>query len=220
MKRFVIIPAAGIGQRFGSSTPKQFTLLDHKPILMRTMERFSFLNEKIILVLHPDSILFWKDICDKYAFHIPHVVVEGGNSRTDSVKNALATIKDDGIVAIHDAVRPLVCRELIEKALKAAEKYGNAVPVIEIPHSLRKTEGEKNSAVNRKDYKIVQTPQCFQISKLKAAYATFPNREFTDDASVYEAYGEKIHLIDGDSSNIKITEPFDLAVAESILRTK
>lgn len=220
MKRFTIIPAAGTGQRFGNIVPKQFAELLGKPVLMHTLEQFSFLSEKIILVLPPSFIEYWQNLCRKFSFNLPHTVVEGGKTRTDSVKNGLAVIKDDGIIAIHDAVRPLVSRVLIEKIFEVAEKKGNAVPAIEIQHSLRKTDGEKNSAVNRKEYKIIQTPQCFQVSKLKAAYASLPGQEFTDDASVYEAFGEKINLVEGESSNIKITEPFDLIIAATILCPK
>jgi 2-C-methyl-D-erythritol 4-phosphate cytidylyltransferase len=220
LKHFTIIPAAGTGLRFGNVVPKQFIELCGKPVLMHTLERFAFSSEKTMLVLNPSFIEYWQNLCSKFSFNIPHTIVEGGKTRTDSVKNGLAVINDDGIVAIHDAVRPLVSRVLIEKIFAVAEEKGNAVPAIEIQHSLRKTEGEKNFAVNRNEYRIIQTPQCFQVSKLKSAYAASFEQEFTDDASVYEAYGEKINLIEGESSNIKITEPVDLIIAAAILCPK
>ncbi|HKR04871.1 MAG TPA: 2-C-methyl-D-erythritol 4-phosphate cytidylyltransferase [Bacteroidia bacterium] len=219
MKRFIIIPAAGIGQRFGNAVPKQFAELNGKPVLMHTLERFAFTNEKIILVLNPSYIRYWQNLCDKLSFKVPHTIVEGGKTRTDSVKNGLTIIKDDGIVAIHDAVRPLVSRTLIEKIFAEAEKTGNAIPAIEMQHSLRKIEAEKNFAVDRKEYKIIQTPQCFDVRKLKAAYENLSAGEFTDDASVYESSGEKINLVEGEFTNIKITEAHDLLVAEALIRT-
>ncbi|MEP7169819.1 MAG: 2-C-methyl-D-erythritol 4-phosphate cytidylyltransferase [Bacteroidota bacterium] len=220
MKRFTIIPAAGIGQRFGTDVPKQFVELNGKPVLMHTLERFTFTNEKIILVLHPEFISFWKKLCEKFSFNVLHIIVEGGKTRTDSVKNGLTIIKEDGVVAIHDAVRPLVSRKLIEKIFAVAEEKENAVPAIPIQDSLRKSEGEKNFSVDRKEYRMVQTPQCFHINKLKAAYENFSGKEFTDDASVYEASGEKINLVEGESSNLKITEPGDLLIAEALIQSQ
>jgi 2-C-methyl-D-erythritol 4-phosphate cytidylyltransferase len=184
------------------------------------MERFAFTTGRIILVLNPSSIEYWQSLCRKFSFNLPHTIVEGGKTRTDSVKNGLAIIEDEGVVAIHDAVRPLVSRVLIEKIFAVSEKLGNAVPAIEIQHSLRKTEAEKNYAVDRKNYRMIQTPQCFHVNKLKAAYAAISGQEFTDDASVYEASGEKINLVEGESSNIKITEPFDLFIAEVLIRSQ
>ena len=220
MKRFIIIPAAGIGQRFGNVVPKQFAELKGKPVLMHTIELFSITNQKIILVLNPEFILYWKNLCDKFSFRVPHIIVEGGKTRTDSVRNGLAIINDDGIVAIHDAVRPLVSRALIEKLFTVAEKKDNAIPAISVQDSLRKLEAGKNYSVERKDYRMIQTPQCFHVSKLKSAYENFPGNEFTDDASVYEMAGEKINLVEGEFSNIKITEPNDLLIAETLIRSR
>ncbi|MEO5570030.1 MAG: 2-C-methyl-D-erythritol 4-phosphate cytidylyltransferase [Bacteroidia bacterium] len=217
MKRLIIIPAAGIGLRFGNAIPKQFTLLSGKPVLMHTMERFSFINGQIILVLNPSFIDHWKKLCTDFTFTIPHTIVEGGKNRTDSVKNGLAIIQDDGIVAIHDAVRPLVSRRLIEELFAVAEEKGNAVPAVVVKDSLRKTGNEKNYSVDRNAYRMIQTPQCFNLNKIKTAYNNLGGKEFTDDASVFETLGEKINLVQGESSNIKITEAGDLLFAEVLL---
>jgi 2-C-methyl-D-erythritol 4-phosphate cytidylyltransferase len=191
-------------------------MLCGKPVLTHTIEKFSCISEKIILVLNPSFIDYWGKICFDFAFTTPHTIVEGGKTRTDSVKNGLAVIKDDGIVAIHDAVRPLVSRKLIEKLFDVAEKKGNAVPIVVVKDSLRKIEKEKNYSVDRKDYMAVQTPQCFRINKLKAAYNDITSKKFTDDASVFEEMGEKINLVEGESFNIKITEAHDLKIAEAL----
>ena len=191
-------------------------MLCGRPVLTHTIEKFSFISEKIILVLNPSFIEYWKKICTDFAFTIPHTIVEGGKTRTDSVKNGLAIIKDDGVVAIHDAVRPLVSRKLIEKLFAVAEKKGNAVPTVVVKDSLRKKEKEKNYSVVRKVYMAVQTPQCFRVNKLKAAYNNIAVKEFTDDASVFEEAGEKINLVEGESFNIKITEAHDLKIAETL----
>ena len=219
MKRFVIIPAAGSGQRFGSTVPKQFAELNGKPVLMHTMERFAFMNERIVLVLNSSFVDFWKDICNKFSFKIPHTIIQGGKTRTESVKNGLYIIKDDGIVAIHDAVRPLISRIMIEKLFDTAEQKGNAIPAVSLHDSLRKIDGQKNYPADRKDFRLIQTPQCFLVNKLKVAYDDLSGKEFTDDASVYEASGEKINLVEGELSNIKITEAKDLIVAEALMKS-
>jgi 2-C-methyl-D-erythritol 4-phosphate cytidylyltransferase len=219
MKHFIIIPAAGSGQRFGSTVPKQFAELNGKPVLMHTMERFAFMNERIVLVLNSSFVDFWKDICNTFSFNIPHTIIQGGKTRTESVKSGLSIIKDDGIVAIHDAVRPLISRNMIEKLFKAAAEKGNAVPAVSLHDSLRKVDGQKNYPADRNAFRLIQTPQCFLINKLKSAYSNSSGKEFTDDASVYEASGEKINLIEGEFFNIKITEAKDLAVAEALMKS-
>jgi 2-C-methyl-D-erythritol 4-phosphate cytidylyltransferase len=186
---------------------------------MHTMERFAFMNEQIVLVLNPSFVDFWKDNCNKFSFKTPHTIIQGGKTRTESVKNGLSIIKDDGIVAIHDAVRPLISRNMIEELFKAAAEKGNAVPAVSLRDSLRKIDGQKNYSADRKDFRLIQTPQCFRVSKLKAAYDNLSGKEFTDDASVYEASGEKINLVEGDLSNIKITEAKDLIIAEALMKS-
>ena len=218
MKRFTIIAGGGSGKRFGNAVPKQFSELAGKPVLMHTMEKFFPAGGEIILVLPADFIPHWKNLCEKYSFTLPHSVVTGGDSRTQSVKNGLNRIQEEGIVAIHDAVRPLVTNTLIEKLFSIAEKNGNAVPVISIEHSMRKIDENKNVAVDRTLYKAVQTPQCFHVNIIKEACLKTASEEFSDDASVLEAAGTEIILVEGEKSNIKITTPQDLLLAEAIMK--
>lgn len=218
MKRYTIIVAGGTGQRFGSNVPKQFLELAGKPVLMHTIEKFAAIGGDIIVVLPEDFIDHWKELCNKFIFPFVHTIVAGGETRTESVRNGLIQTSDDSIIGVHDAVRPLVSRALIEKIFLAAAEKGNAVPAVQIQHSIRKVEQEKNVSVGREKYFIVQTPQCFAGSTLKAAYHKITTTSFTDDASVVEANGEKINLIEGESTNIKITDPPDLLYAESLIR--
>ena len=217
MKRFAIIVAGGTGKRFGSKIPKQFVELAGKPVMMHSIEKFAAAKAEIIVVLPAFHILFWKKLCQKFSFKIPHLVVEGGKTRTDSVRNGLKKITGSGVVAVHDAVRPLVKMHLIEKSFLIASQKGNAIPAIDITDSMRQVEGKKSFAVERKNFKIIQTPQCFHIDKLKAAYIKAAGKSFSDDATLFEFSGETIFLEEGDITNIKITEPQDLVIAENLI---
>jgi 2-C-methyl-D-erythritol 4-phosphate cytidylyltransferase len=219
MTKSVIIVAGGRGVRMSAEVPKQFLELCGKPILMHTVSVFySFdKNIKIVLVLPETEIDFWKNLCEKYAFAIPHQIVQGGVERFFSVKNGLELI-DTELVAIHDGVRPLVSHETLERTFEAAEKYGAAVPVAAVTESLRFVENECNKAVDRAKYRLVQTPQIFRQEIIKNAYSQDFTTEFTDDASVAESAGHKIFLTEGNRENIKITTPIDLKIAEILMK--
>ncbi len=220
MHKYAIIVAGGTGERMGQHTPKQFLKLAGKPILMHTIEKFyqTYPELKIILALPENQFDFWEELCFKYRFiNIPHEVVAGGKTRFHSVLNALKLVNEEGIVAVHDGVRPLVSQDTIVNCFKTAQQHGNAIPVVDVVDSLRYVNKTENKAVKRACYKIVQTPQCFQSTLLKKAYQQPFLDEFTDDASVVEATGEKIHLVQGNKENIKITSPEDLTVAEAFL---
>ena len=202
--------------------PKQFIVIAGKPVLMHTIEKFHRFSEitKIVLVLPGPYVEFWESLCNKYNFNIPHTVTKGGKTRFHSVKNGLKLIDSDCIVAVHDGVRPLVGNDTLERVFRTAEKKGNAIPVIPVNESVRKQKKNESKSVNRKKYFLVQTPQCFRSDLLKKAYEQAHNKSFTDDASVVEAAGEPVHLVDGNEENIKLTRPFDLKVAECLLGTQ
>jgi len=205
-----------------SEIPKQFLELGGRPVILHSLIKFYTcgLNPEIILVLPALQLEYWDQLCIDYKFDIPLKIVKGGETRYHSVKNALELIIEPGIVAIHDAVRPLVSTSTILTAFAEAEIYGSAVPVIPLKDSIRKTESAANMALDRSLYGIVQTPQCFQTDLLKKAYEKEYKFTFTDDASVVESNGAVIHLIEGTSENIKITNPQDLLIAEALLKTE
>ncbi len=214
--------AGGKGERMNSEIPKQFLIIAGKPILMHTIERFySFSPElKIFLVLPAIHFDFWKSLCNKYKFTISHNLVEGGETRFHSVKKGLERVKGECVVAIHDGVRPLVSKKTILESFALAEKKGNAIPAFGINESMRILKDGKNYQVNRNDYRIIQTPQCFHSSLIKKAYSQDYKTEFTDDASVVEAMGTKVNLTEGNVENIKITRSVDLEIAEAFLYRK
>jgi 2-C-methyl-D-erythritol 4-phosphate cytidylyltransferase len=215
----VIITAGGVGKRMGSDIPKQFLLIGNKPIILHTIERFLKYDSAIelILVVPEEYVHIWEEICQKYLFTTEHKVALGGAERFHSIQNGLALATAD-LVAVHDAVRPLVDLDVIATCFDAAEKNGAAIPVFSISESVRKIEHDKSFSVNRDDYKLVQTPQCFQASILQHAYEQHYSHLFTDDASVVEADGVKTTLVEGNRENIKITTPHDLKLAELFLR--
>lgn len=222
LKKFVIIVAAGAGKRFSNNLPKQFELLRSKPMLMYSIEAFSEVARdiQIVVVIPKDFIDRWKELCSSCDFNIPHKVIEGGPERFHSVKNGLSLVHDDGLVAVHDGARPLISHEIIRNAWRIAEIYGTAIPVIEISDSVRSVAGGINQPADRKKLRLVQTPQVFKCSILKKAYQQQYDPSFTDDATVVEASGEKIILVEGSSDNIKITRPQDLIIAEALLKAR
>jgi 2-C-methyl-D-erythritol 4-phosphate cytidylyltransferase len=220
MKKQVIIVAGGEGKRMESDIPKQFIVVAGKPVLMHTIEKFrDFSSEMAITVVLPEPYIeLWQSLCLKYRFGIEHNLAKGGSTRFHSVKNGLVKVKDKCIVAIHDGVRPLVSKETLERVFACAEKNGNAIPVIPVNESLRKIKhDERTKPVKREKYFLVQTPQCFRSETLLKAYEQEYRKHFTDDASVVEALGEKIHTVEGNEENIKLTRPFDLKVAGVLL---
>jgi len=220
-KKYAIIVAGGTGTRANTPVPKQFMKLDGKPVVMHTITKFAEAGTpvEIILVLNKDLIPQWQELCKEHNFNTEVKIVEGGENRFESVKKGLALIEEEGIVAIHDAARPLVSAKTIVTAFKAAEMYGNAVPAIPLSDSIRQIDSTKSIALDRTRYCIIQTPQCFVASILKKAYSTAEYKiHFTDDASVVESSGERIHLVDGNPDNIKITTPRDFIIAEALIK--
>lgn len=221
LKRSVIIVAGGSGTRMNSDIPKQFLLLNGLPVLMHSVNAFRKFNPsvQIVIALPRAYYSLWDTLCLKYNFLAKHELTPGGETRAQSVKNALALVPGTGFTAIHDGVRPLVSEETIRKAFYEAELFGNAVPVIPVNESVRKTEGTSNMAVPRDTLYIVQTPQVFKTGLIKKAYSLLDKDDFTDDATILETTGEKIHLFEGNRENIKITYPNDLLIAEDLFRS-
>jgi 2-C-methyl-D-erythritol 4-phosphate cytidylyltransferase len=216
----VIIVAGGSGQRMGASVPKQFLMLQKKPVLMHTIERFAFAMNgiHIILVLPENHHTTWNSLVIEHKFQIKHTLTTGGKTRFESVKNGLKLVSN-GIVGVHDGVRPLVSELTIQRCFETASKLGNAVPVIDVNDSLRIIKEDSNSqAVDRTKFRIVQTPQCFKVAEMKQAFEQEYSTAFTDCASVMEAAGNIIHLTAGNTENIKITQPSDLVLAEALLK--
>ena len=215
---YIIIVAGGKGLRMGGEIPKQFLPIGGKPILMRTLERFRAYSEtlEIILVLPKDQQDYWLQLCKDYHFQVNYRMTDGGETRFHSVQHGLALIPDDaeGVVGVHDGVRPFPSLEVISNCYETARKKKAVIPVIPVVETLRHiTEGTKP----RGDYRLVQTPQTFDIQLLKAANRQPYNDGFTDDASVVETFGFDITLVDGNRENIKITTPYDLKIAEVLI---
>ena len=218
---YVIIVAGGKGLRMGSDIPKQFLPIGGRPVLMRTLERFREYSAdlQIILVLPEAQQDYWQDICQKYDFQVKYQLANGGQTRFHSVQNGLALVPDDaeGVVGVHDGVRPFPSVEVIRNCYETARTAKAVIPVIPVVETVRHLEGEGSVTVPRGDYRLVQTPQTFDIQLLKAAIRQPYNDGFTDDASVVESYGHAITLVEGNRENIKITTPYDIIVAEAII---
>jgi len=219
MRMWAIIVAGGSGSRMQSNVPKQFLELCGRPILMHSIMAFVDACEDIqmIVVLPSVQINYWQELCSRYDFNITHEIVMGGSTRYHSVKNGLSLVSGDGLVAVHDGVRPLVSRQTIISCFSEAKKYGCAVPVLPVSDSVRELSGTASRILERTKLRLVQTPQVFDIAKLKKAYEQPYIPEFTDDASVFEKAGNAIHLTEGNMENIKITTPNDMIVAEALM---
>jgi 2-C-methyl-D-erythritol 4-phosphate cytidylyltransferase len=218
-ENFAILVAGGTGIRMNTEIPKQFLLLAGQPILMHTIRIFHLFDPGMpLFVTLPEShIPYWEQLCRNHAFTIPHHLIKGGETRFGSVKNALERISGEGLVAIHDGVRPLVSIDTLKRTFEEAGKSGNAIPVIRMQESIRETRPGGNKEVARENLWIVQTPQVFRKELIKKAYNSAPHQNYTDDATVLETLGETIHLVEGNPENIKITCPSDLRYAEAIL---
>lgn len=218
---YVIIVAGGKGARMGGDVPKQFLEIGGQPVLMRTIRRFLAFDAtlNIVLVLPASEQETWQQLCRRFDFDVPMTVVDGGDTRFESVSKGLSAIPDDanGVVAVHDGVRPFVSVEVIGRCFDAAREEQAAIPTVEVVETLRRIggdEAEKN--VNRADYQVVQTPQTFDIQLLKRAYRQPYKEAFTDDATVVEQLGVKVSRVAGNRENIKVTTPFDLQVGEAL----
>ncbi len=216
---YAIIVAGGKGLRMGGEVPKQYLPVGGVPILMRTLQTFHEADEDmdIILVLPKDQQEYWEQLCAEYRFTVPHRLTVGGETRFHSVQNGLALVPDDaeGVVGVHDGVRPFVSKEVIHHCYDAALEQGAVVPVVPVVETVRQLLPEGDSlTVDRNLYRLVQTPQVFRITLLKEAYRQPYRPEFTDDASVVEELGHRVALVDGNRENIKITTPSDIQYAE------
>jgi len=220
---YAIIVAGGSGSRMQSALPKQFIELCGEPVLMHTIKAFynSQASPQIILALNAGYHQLWAELCSKHNFTIPHTIIAGGETRFHSVKNALDTIDDaDALIAIQDAVRPLTNPDTIDKAYQCAAENETAVVAVKSRDSIRQVTNGVSTALNRDKIYLVQTPQTFQSALLKKAYEQPYTVNFTDDASVVEQSGIKITLIEGNYSNIKITFPEDITIAEALINKK
>ncbi len=227
---YVIIVAGGKGLRMGSDIPKQFLPIGGRPVLMRTIDRFREYSEElqIILVLPKAQQEYWRQLCQEYDFPLPsigeagkghYLLADGGETRFHSVQNGLALIPDDaeGVVGVHDGVRPFPSIDVIRNCYETAREKKAVIPVIPVVETVRHLEGEGSVTVPRDEYRLVQTPQTFDIQLLKAANRQPYSDGFTDDASVVEAFGYHITLVEGNRENIKITTPYDLKIAEVLI---
>ena len=221
MKKHIIIVAGGKGLRMGGDIPKQFLPVCGKPVLMRTLEAFHVYDASIhlILVLPVSQQAYWKQLCEEYQFNLAHEIADGGETRFHSVKNGLALIKEDGLVGVHDGVRPFVSQDVIARCYDEALSLKAVIPVIGVVETVRHLTEGGSETVPRDQYKLVQTPQVFDVALLRRAYEQTYTDMFTDDASVVEALGEKVYLVEGNRENIKLTTPFDLKLAELLCLT-
>ncbi|MCQ2193079.1 MAG: 2-C-methyl-D-erythritol 4-phosphate cytidylyltransferase [Paludibacteraceae bacterium] len=222
MEKYIIIVAGGKGLRMGGDIPKQFLPIEGKPVLMRTIDSFVRYDKDmhVIVVLPIDHQSYWKELCGKYSFTTPHSIANGGETRFHSVKNGLALVPNNGncVVGVHDGVRPFASNATISVAYDTANEKGTAIPVIDCVDSIRRTTENGNKAEDRSLYKLAQTPQVFKADLLHKAYEQDFTNLFTDDASVVEAAGHPVELTPGNRENIKITTPFDLIIAEALVK--
>lgn len=220
-EKYTIVVAGGAGVRMGGDIPKQFLPIGGLPVLMHTLKKFKAYDEALhlVLVLPENQFEYWKGLCVKSGFNVPHKLVKGGASRFRSVQNGLDSIAEkEGLVAIHDGVRPFVSKEVIHESFTAAAKYGSAIAVVPLKDSIRSIDSNGSSQFkNRDNYRLVQTPQTFQLNKIKKAFSTEEKSYFTDDATVYENMGWEVHLIAGNPENIKLTTPEDLSYADYLI---
>ena len=215
-KKYAIIVAAGSGSRMGGDIPKQFISVGGKPLLRHTIEKFLSLSFPvgIIVVVNQEKKEYWKKYCQDYDFMDRYAIPSGGITRFHSVQNALQYLPDDSVVAVHDGVRPFVTKEFLEEMFRAGEELGNAIPAIAPVETVREVSGPESYVLRRDDIRLIQTPQVFRSEVIKAAYKLPYDPKFTDDASVVEAAGYRINLVDGLKYNIKITTPEDLEIAK------
>ncbi len=217
-----LIVAGGKGTRIKSKLPKQFLELRGKPVLLHTLEAFYRYSEKIniVLVLPEDDFPIWNELCNKHHFTKSIIIQKGGETRFQSVKNGLEKIEGPGLVAIHDGVRPLVSEDIIGASFRLAAVHQSAVAAVRLKESIRMTDQDNTKAMDRSRFRLIQTPQTFDIALIKQAYQTKEDLSMTDDASVAEKSGHVISLFEGSYENIKITTQEDLIVAEALLNAK
>jgi len=219
--KYALVVAGGSGTRMGTDVPKQFITIGAKPILMYTLQRFADFSEdlQIVLVLPLSQIPEWEKLVKEYSFHIKVTIVAGGSTRFQSVKNGLDSIPaSEGLVAIHDGVRPFVTKSIIERSYNSAAQFGSGISSVALKDSIRYVNKDINRSEDRSKFRLIQTPQAFRLSLIKKAFLTKESPDFTDDASVLEHAGSPIHLVEGSYENIKVTTPGDLLISEAILK--
>ena len=221
-REHALIVAGGKGTRIKTKLPKQFLELNGKPILLHTIEAFFRYSEKlnIVLVLPEDDFETWRNICKKYKFDKPLTLQKGGETRFQSVRNGLDKMEGPGLVAIHDGVRPLVSEDIIGASFRLAAVHKTAVAAVRLKESIRMTDQDNTKAMDRSRFRLIQTPQTFDIAMIKQAYQIKEDASLTDDASVAEKSGLVISLFEGSYENIKITTQEDLIVAEALLEAR
>ncbi len=219
MKKIAVIVAGGMGARMNSNIPKQFLLLKGKPILYYAIDSFlqAYEDMQIILVLPEEHVAAGQEIIDAFFDYNRIQIAMGGRTRFHSVQNGLQLIKDESIIFVHDGVRPFVTTELIHRCYNKALDMGSAIPVIGSKDSVRLVTRGVNEALERNAVRLVQTPQTFHSKILLPAYTIDYKDKFTDEASVVEAFGLRVQLVEGDEKNIKITNAMDLIVAENLM---
>lgn len=219
MNKYAVIVAGGNGSRMNSTVPKQFLLLNNKPVLYYTLDTFlkAYDDLKVILVLPEEHVATGQEIIDAFFDYKRIRITVGGRTRFHSVQNGLQLIEEEGIVFVHDAVRCLLTTSLIHRSYEAALEFGATVPVVDCNDSVRMLTSTGNEALERRNIKLVQTPQVFLSAILLPAFNIDYKDKFTDEASVVEAFGMKVQLVEGEEDNIKITRPIDMMLAEHIL---
>jgi 2-C-methyl-D-erythritol 4-phosphate cytidylyltransferase len=222
MQEYAVIVAGGSGSRMKSEIPKQFLEVNRLPVLAHTIKAFRNYSQNlnIIVVLPKDQFFAWHELCNLYAFKEEYSLVSGGETRFHSVRNGLESIADlSGLVAVHDGVRPVVSKEIVQKSFTTAAEFGTAIVSVPLKDSIRTVEKNgKTQAANRDNFRLIQTPQTFRLDWMRDAFSNAYQSTFTDCASVLEYAGYPIHLIDGSYENIKITTPEDLLLAEAFLK--
>lgn len=221
MEKSTIIVAGGSGKRLGGPIPKQFQTVKGRPLLMWTIEAFHRYDRAmpLIVVLPQAHLDIWKALCMGHRFFVPHEVVVGGEQRWHSVKAGLEKVEGNGLVAVHDGVRPLVSAELIARCFSAADMHAAAIPVVPVVPSIRETTPEGSRALDRSKLLAVQTPQCFHTDLLRKAFELPYDSTFTDEATLVEKLGVKVQLVEGEESNVKVTSGTDLQIVELSLAT-
>lgn len=222
MDKYAVIVAGGKGQRMGNAIPKQFLPLADKPVLYHTIKAFkdAFDDIKLVLVLPQDQLSYAQMVLQAFPERIDIAIVTGGETRFHSVQNGLKAVSGNSVIFVHDGVRPLVSADLVQRCFVQAVEKGSAIPAIAVADSMRIIEGENSSPVDRQNMRSIQTPQTFRSDILLPAFLQGYREQFTDEATVVEAYGEEVYLIEGERGNIKITTPEDMLIAETILNSR
>ncbi len=222
MKKYAVIVAGGKGVRMGSAVPKQFLPLNGHPILYHTIKAFAdaYADMQLVLVLPQDQLSYAQMVLQSFPERIDITIVAGGETRYHSVQNGLKVVDADSIVFVHDGVRPLATTELIHRCYEQAVDKGSAIPAIPVADSMRILEDEDSRPIDREQMRIIQTPQTFKAEVILPAFAQEYQTAFTDEATVVEAYGDNVYLVQGERSNIKVTTPEDMIVAEALLKAR